>query len=183
MTASIAALGDRGAHLLVAAERAAEEAVDGEAELVGDEAPGRARREQVVLGERAAVEPRPREQVGLAVVVRDQRDALPHSDRLLTRHEAPLSGGSLVQSRSTDRSPRRAPLRSGAGRSRRARESAQHLPSARQAGGLPLYFGTVTLIACSKPAVPRSFAALVTSPWVTCTTKVMCPELRFAGIW
>ena len=50
-----AALGDRRAHLLVAAERAAQEAVHGQAELARELGAGRAGRVELVLRERAAV--------------------------------------------------------------------------------------------------------------------------------
>ena len=83
ITASIRPFGDRGADLLVAAERAAQEAVHRQPELLGDQAAGRAGGEQVVLGQRPTVEPGPGEHVGLAVVVRDQRDAFARSDATL----------------------------------------------------------------------------------------------------
>ena len=72
-----------GAHLLVAAERAAQEAVDRQAEGVGDQPAGRPGGVELVLGEGAAVEAGPVEQVELAVVVRDERDALAVGPRCL----------------------------------------------------------------------------------------------------
>jgi hypothetical protein len=65
-----------GADLLVAAHRTAQEPVDVQAELGGDQAAGGAGAVELVPRERAAVEARPVQEVELAVVVRDQRDAL-----------------------------------------------------------------------------------------------------------
>src|SRR4051812_49684244 len=71
-----AALGDRRTHLLIATEGAAEEAMDSEAELARELGPGRPGGVQLVLREGATVVARPLEHVGLAVVMRDQRELL-----------------------------------------------------------------------------------------------------------
>ncbi len=75
------ALGDRGADLLVTAQRSAEEAVDGQAELGGQQRARRPGCVKLMGAQRLNVEPRPLEHVRLAVVVRDQRDPL------ATRHQ------------------------------------------------------------------------------------------------
>jgi hypothetical protein len=67
-------LGDPRADLLVAAERAALEAGDIEAKLVGEHPPGRVSGEQAMPGERPLVVACPRAQVFLFVVVRYQGD-------------------------------------------------------------------------------------------------------------
>ena len=70
------ALSDRRADLLIAAQRPAQEAMHREAELGRELRAGRAGGVQLVLRERAAVVLRPLQHVGLAVVVRDQRELL-----------------------------------------------------------------------------------------------------------
>jgi hypothetical protein len=95
------------ADLLVAAERAAQESLDRQAELLGEEAAGGAGREQLVLRERAAVEARPGKEVGLAVVVRDQDDPLATPDAPLTI----ASGHPAASPASSERRPPRASRR------------------------------------------------------------------------
>lgn len=64
------------ADLLIAAERAAQKAGDLQSELLTEQSPCRSRRVELVARERVAIEPRPREQRGLAVVVGDERNPL-----------------------------------------------------------------------------------------------------------
>src|SRR5687768_17919337 len=71
-----ATLGDAGAHLLIAAQRATEESGDVEIELGAQNFAGRARGKELVTGECPSVVARPLEQVVLAIVVGDEGDAL-----------------------------------------------------------------------------------------------------------
>src|SRR5262249_28795123 len=70
------ALGDARSHLLVAAQGSAQEAVHGEPQLRLEPRAGRPGGVELVARQRAAVEARPVQQVELAVVVSDERDAL-----------------------------------------------------------------------------------------------------------
>jgi drug/metabolite transporter (DMT)-like permease len=70
-------LGDRGADLLIAAERTAEEPVHFKTKLTREQRTGRPGRVQLVGRQRVAIEPGPFEHFRFAIVVRDQRDALP----------------------------------------------------------------------------------------------------------
>ncbi len=67
---------DRGAHLLIAAQRSAQEAVDVQSELTRELRARRAGGMELVLREGASVVARPLEHVGLAIVVRDQGELL-----------------------------------------------------------------------------------------------------------
>jgi hypothetical protein len=69
------ALDDLGADLQVAAERAARNPLHRELEAVVEQAARRAGGDEPVAHQRVDVEPRPLEQVLLAVVVRDEGDA------------------------------------------------------------------------------------------------------------
>jgi hypothetical protein len=71
-----ATFGDRGSHLLVAAQRPAQEAIHGQLELSGDQRTGCAGRIQLMSGERSAIEAGPLDEIGFAIVVGDQCDAL-----------------------------------------------------------------------------------------------------------
>jgi len=68
------AVRDPGADLLVAAQRAAAEAGDGQAEILVEQAPGGAGGVQAVPGEDAAVEAGPLLEVLFPAVVCDKRD-------------------------------------------------------------------------------------------------------------
>jgi hypothetical protein len=81
-------LRDRGADLLVSAQRTAQKLVDRLLQRRGDQRPRGTGREQLVLGKRVAVEPRPREQIGLPVVVGDQGDAFPRAESMTGRNLA-----------------------------------------------------------------------------------------------
>ena len=89
------ALGDPGADLLVAAERAAQEARHLQAELAGEQRAGRPGGEQFVPPQGADVVAGPVEQVELAVVVGDQRDPLAAAHRQAVVRAARRGGVAL----------------------------------------------------------------------------------------
>ena len=70
------AFGDSRAHLLVAAERSAEKAMDGQVERLGHEPTGRARRVQLVVAKDMTVRQRPVEHLPLAVIMGNEGESL-----------------------------------------------------------------------------------------------------------
>ena len=93
-----ASFGDRGPDLLVAAERPTQEPMYGQIEFIGDERAGCSGRLQLVLGERSAIEACPFDEIGFAVVVGDQRDALAERHRGHPIHTRTVTGA-LVERR------------------------------------------------------------------------------------
>ena len=77
-----ALLGDGGTDLLIAADRTAEEAVNGKRERIGDHAAGRAGAEEFVFREGVAMKAGPGEERVLFVIVRDERDAFAGRQRI-----------------------------------------------------------------------------------------------------
>src|SRR5690606_24466193 len=102
------ALGYHRSDLLVAAERTALQLVHRKAERLLHHAACRAGRPDVVLGERAAVEFRPVDEVLLLPVVRDEGDPLAriHEDRLVVHRCAGLRGESCRGEQAGASSPR-----------------------------------------------------------------------------
>src|SRR5439155_11889374 len=74
-------LDDGRTDLLVAAERSAEKSGDVETELLTEDRAGRSCRVQLMLRQGPAIEARPRQQLHLAVVVSDQRQAFARRHR------------------------------------------------------------------------------------------------------
>ena len=76
-----ALLGEGGADLLIATDRAAEKTVDGQAEFAGDHAAGRAGAKEFVFREGVAMNACPGEERVLLVIVRDEGDAFAGGQR------------------------------------------------------------------------------------------------------